>query len=1137
MKRLAHRIKTFLVRVGVMLVVLNSATSGLSQNLYTSVIPPSPNVASLGKYGEIPVGLYTGIPNISIPLFEARSGNLSLPVSISYHAGGVRVEEMASSVGLGFTLNAGGIVGRSVKGYPDEIRQWQPQPTANQIETIMASGNTLQLIRDVQNGIVDGEADLYFFNFGRYSGKFFYDQSGTPHTVPYMRMDISEVPVGGFRKMVTEDGTVYLFEKTETINSSSGNSEQIVTSAWHLTRITSADGRHNITLSYETINYNYFTLTEQVKNFSVSGGACLPTDPPALVSNQNYLTYRLKRIDFEEGYLKFNYINNRCDLWGDKSLDQIELYNLHNTFIKRVNFTYGYFGADNGQCSFDDVALKRLKLLSLTEQVPSYTKPPHIFTYNETELPSRLSNAQDHWGYFNGVTTNSSMVPAFTTIVFSGTSIFIPGADRRTYPDKAQAGVLTGIVYPTGGQTQFTYESNRVNDQWIEPQTVDVYMPLSSGPNPSISSYPVPYRSNIITIPLGGAQVTVSVTGLENVTGCEHFMIRVLKNGTSLFTLGNTGSPVVTAWPEGTYQLELDAECYSWSVIGSWSAYVIAKIPVVGDLSERSVGGLRIKKIEDIPGNGKKSVVKNFRYTLPEDDTKTSGILTSTPVYMYDLLVLKAEAAPEGGKEGPTLQCQYRVIKSSSCYPLATTQGSYVGYSHVIVDYGDNGQSRSAFTAYADLGTHSYPFAPIESYDWRRGQLIFQEDYEKKGSQLIRVKRVENYYTAFSEHRIYGLKTGKNIMLVSNTLTDLHDPIGQFYPVITEFNYLYRTKEINYNPDDGSKFHQKTTDYTYNPTHLQLSSITVSTTGKTSGTTDEIITSIKYPFDYSFSGSPVGEEAMGIKKLQDLRVSNQSLEQVVMRQQRNASYVLSNQRIVSGLLTTFRPDFPYPEKIFKLEIGVPVLPGNFGTSSAITGNELIKNPLYKPEMIFSDYDDRGNLREQYKANDQPHSYIWGYDKLHPIAEVTNAKANDIVHTSFEDGNGNSMGGVTGEMYLNGTYNNSVTGLTNGPYVLSYWKLINSEWIFQNTPVTVSNQSFTINISGQIDEVRFIPLRAQMKTLTYKPLIGTTSVCDANNIVNYYLYDEFYRLKLIKDRKRNILKFYKYHYAGEENYND
>jgi hypothetical protein len=99
-----------------------------------NVIPPSPNVASLGKYGDIPVSLYTGIPNISIPLYDINNGNLDLRVSVSYHSGGVRVEEVASSVGLGWTLNAGGIIGRNVRGLQDENNYWYPVTTANSVK-------------------------------------------------------------------------------------------------------------------------------------------------------------------------------------------------------------------------------------------------------------------------------------------------------------------------------------------------------------------------------------------------------------------------------------------------------------------------------------------------------------------------------------------------------------------------------------------------------------------------------------------------------------------------------------------------------------------------------------------------------------------------------------------------------------------------------------------------------------------------------------------------------------------------------------------------------------------------------------------------------------------------------------------
>ena len=43
----------------------------------------SPTAASLGKYGDIPVNLYTGTPNISIPLYSGNSRKLSLPGKLS----------------------------------------------------------------------------------------------------------------------------------------------------------------------------------------------------------------------------------------------------------------------------------------------------------------------------------------------------------------------------------------------------------------------------------------------------------------------------------------------------------------------------------------------------------------------------------------------------------------------------------------------------------------------------------------------------------------------------------------------------------------------------------------------------------------------------------------------------------------------------------------------------------------------------------------------------------------------------------------------------------------------------------------------------------------------------------------------
>ena len=49
---------------------------------------PTPNAGAFGKYSDIPVSHFTGVPNISIPLYTVTDGGVSLPISLSYHSSG-----------------------------------------------------------------------------------------------------------------------------------------------------------------------------------------------------------------------------------------------------------------------------------------------------------------------------------------------------------------------------------------------------------------------------------------------------------------------------------------------------------------------------------------------------------------------------------------------------------------------------------------------------------------------------------------------------------------------------------------------------------------------------------------------------------------------------------------------------------------------------------------------------------------------------------------------------------------------------------------------------------------------------------------------------------------------------------------
>jgi len=83
------------------------------------IIPPSPKVASLGIFGQIPIGHFTGTANINIPLHTISYKELALPIGIYYNTMGNKPDIIPGNVGLGWGLQAGGMITRKVNGKLD----------------------------------------------------------------------------------------------------------------------------------------------------------------------------------------------------------------------------------------------------------------------------------------------------------------------------------------------------------------------------------------------------------------------------------------------------------------------------------------------------------------------------------------------------------------------------------------------------------------------------------------------------------------------------------------------------------------------------------------------------------------------------------------------------------------------------------------------------------------------------------------------------------------------------------------------------------------------------------------------------------------------------------------------------------
>lgn len=180
---------------------------------------------------------------------------------------------------------------------------------------------------------------------------------------------------------------------------------------------------------------------------------------------------------------------------------------------------------------------------------------------------------------------------------------------------------------------------------------------------------------------------------------------------------------------------------------------------------------------------------------------------------------------------------------------------------------------------------------------------------------------------------------------------------------------------------------------------------------------------------------------------------------------------------------------------------------------------------------YISYDSLGNVREIAKDSGAHKSYLWGHSKQLPLAVATNAAANEIFYTSFEEADGAADSDArTGSRSRSSNYTVSFSLPNSKAYILSYWSWNGTKWVYNESTYTGST---TITVSSKIDEVRVYPAGAQMVTFTYEPLLGMTSQCDARNQVSYYEYDALNRLKLIRDKDRKIIKVFEYKYQYEQ----
>lgn len=446
------------------------------------VVPPTPEAEKLFQFIDYPVDNSAGLAQISIPLYEIKSGSISVPISLGYHSSGRKVYDDHGAVATDWVLNAGGMVSRIICGNPDDQLNF-PIPWKNQ-QSIL-NNYDLQLLlgitRSVEENVpsYDSEYDIFSFSANQISGKFILRDSvniKTPLLLPKKPYKIQFNSPGSFDyfNIIDDKGIFYRFGRSIYNNESyyELGSDAYGSSGWLLTEIISADKSDTIHFVYT--NFIKRSNYESSESRVITNYSCNPyglvdrpyeraQETPTITSISSTYIQRLTQILFREGSVTFNLRNDYPNEYSRDLVKDITIKDKSGNLIRTINFwqTDMYSVSPNPPgIKLDSIQFKDSNLKCINKY--SFEYYPTLYNsqnYNHIPLTSR-----DMWGYYNG---NSSVdiVPYYEINVAGDlTPTGNSSVDREPHLDYMQSGLLKKIYFPTGGNTEFLYELNRFRD-------------------------------------------------------------------------------------------------------------------------------------------------------------------------------------------------------------------------------------------------------------------------------------------------------------------------------------------------------------------------------------------------------------------------------------------------------------------------------------------------------------------------------------------------------------------------------------------------------------------------------------------------------------------------------------------------
>jgi|GEM_PF-3505146 len=1128
------------------------------QLLNAAVVTP-PNSAAFTQYAKVPVGEFTGIPDVKIPLYTIKVDNLSIPIYLSYYARGVQPNVHSGWVGTGWNLVGNGVITRKINGLSDEYCSdgvTFPSPAGNSqygwyfganhtqsysVTNVLGNLVTSDVVGDGNMSkiyAIDAAPDEFDFNFNGLSGAFFLGSDGKwkVRSANGENIQVQET-VGSVPIHPLKDPNAWF--NTRLINPTF---VQFV--------LTTGDGTRYIFGGNPTGLEGNTTI-----EFNRKGPSYQSYD-----SNLTAVAWHLAEIDLPSGKkITYQYFRDGSQF----------TYTPHSSCTSMVNKAVGSSGTANGN-TIEENDFN----LNITDPVylQSITFPEGQLVFNSTH--SGESDILDPWNIRSIRDAFNNAAPAdFYPGIYNSFLIWRSYTDVGNSYSYNSQGNITSVWYKLNDIELHNYNGSLLKDFQLKyTQDSNTRLFLHSVQEITSGSLMPPYTFDYNQLQLP-AYCTPNTdhwgfyNGPKTFPGwtfdSNSFVTTTFQNQYYQFrepdpTYAQAGILTKITYPSGgNSQFYYEMNQYS-----KWVGFPIS-------INQTSVnmngGGLRIKTIISNADFTSAPITYEYKYVTDLVSNVSSGVLgMPRPNYAQNDQVGWTALDSNGNPTSMTFSnTAMNTWDSNLIYPSQNDDGNIVTYSKVVELQSNNGvYNGKKVTVFSnhDNGYWNNPPDHIavsmnsavqqmeaSNRSFERGKVLIDSIFDQNNNL---VKIVQNTYntdaTRFNQY-VGGIMCNMKMYLGAaivpfgggatnfSWVYSANNSQVRFY---TFYPYLQQTTETDYASNHSGQTTSTTTSYSYDQVNGTRNLVK---TSKTDSKGQLLTTSVKYPLDYNLSGITPGDAfANGIANLQNLSAISLPVESTT--QVSNADG--TNLRTISSYLNSFHATLPYPNLTYKASI---TNPGSSFTSSSISSQgTLVKDGTYEPRTSIDNFDAAGNILQEHMTNGVNQSYQWGYNNNYLVAIVKNATntyqsstnlgVKNFFFDSFEEGDGNSTPGdsKTGAHSYDGTttpFVKTVSNIDNGSYTLTYWQKNNGVWSWISQPVTISGNSYSISLSGQIDDVRLFPVNAQMTTYTYDVMFGLTSITDAKGEITYYDYDQFFRLKNIKDKDKNIIKHILYNYAN------